>query len=235
MGRAGRSLQRGSPGQHLLFALSLFRFSLSRFVGGGLDWGIWLQSWAPGPRIPGFGGLALEIKNGRGSLKKLLNRLNHKLHFSCIAEERRILAGYGGGCHQKIGVTVVPSSQGYVTFTRGETQSGVSLDSIKWHSHKLAEIKPPESAEEVFPLEPATQSFFTRKQLPLSIDELDQLESANTALFVARANALPEDHRYNDDQCVWVSGPESWKKLAKRGVWVSGCNEGMGLSRIQGS
>ena len=30
------------------------------------------------------------------------------------------------------------------------------------------------------------------------------------------------------DQVVWASGVQTWKRLARRGVWVNGCAESLG-------
>jgi len=48
------------------------------------------------------------------------------------------------------------------------------------------------------------------------------------ALWISRADALPANWGPQDNQIVWVSGIETWRKLARRGVWVNGCAEGLG-------
>src|SRR5262249_52014772 len=60
------------------------------------------------------------------------------------------------------------------------------------------------------------------RRVPLSVSNL------GGALFVSRADALPED--WVVDQPVWTAGTRSWQKLAARGIWVNGCSDGLGES-----
>ena len=48
------------------------------------------------------------------------------------------------------------------------------------------------------------------------------------ALWIAKADALPNDWIVDQTQIVWVSGIETWKRLARRGIWVNGCAESLG-------
>tara|TARA_B100000749_G_scaffold280887_2_gene280034 strand:+ start:97012 stop:98568 length:1557 start_codon:yes stop_codon:yes gene_type:complete len=184
------------------------------------------------PGAAAQGALAVEIASQRADLKDLLQAIHHERHFACVLEERKILASYGGGCHQKIGVTVVPHEQGEVVFQKGISDSGVVLDGVEQKNSKLDEMKVPKKLTEIFPLDTDNNLFFDRSELPISIDELAMIESEETGLYVARANGLPEDFRYNDQQCVWASGVETWKKLAQKGIWVNGCDDGLGSRRL---
>ena len=48
------------------------------------------------------------------------------------------------------------------------------------------------------------------------------------ALWIAKADALPNDWSVESAQIVWASGIETWKRLARRGIWVNGCAESLG-------
>src|SRR6266480_2159799 len=48
------------------------------------------------------------------------------------------------------------------------------------------------------------------------------------ALWIAKADALPDDWQVEPNQIVWASGAQTWKRLAQRGVWVNGCAESLG-------
>jgi hydroxymethylbilane synthase len=39
---------------------------------------------------------------------------------------------------------------------------------------------------------------------------------------------LPNDWQVRAEQIVWVSGVQTWKRLARRGVWVNGSAESLG-------
>jgi hydroxymethylbilane synthase len=56
-----------------------------------------------------------------------------------------------------------------------------------------------------------------------------------TGLLVARADALPEGSVVAERAVVWAAGLETWRKLARRGVWVNGCDESLGETGAQDS
>ena len=63
-----------------------------------------------------------------------------------------------------------------------------------------------------------------------SVDfDRSKIESA-PALFVSKWRALPEDIAIDGDQTVWTSGLRTWRKLAARGIWVTGSTESLGES-----
>jgi len=53
-------------------------------------------------------------------------------------------------------------------------------------------------------------------------------ERGNKALWIAKAEALPDDWHVPAEQIVWASGVQTWKRLSRRGVWVNGCAESLG-------
>ena len=57
------------------------------------------------PSAPGQGAIAIEVNSKRKDLIELVSRINDKETYESVLKERRILSGFGGGCHQKIGVT----------------------------------------------------------------------------------------------------------------------------------
>jgi len=80
------------------------------------------------PSAPAQGALAIEIHQRREDLRYLLAPINCPETLAVVAREREILASYGGGCHQKIGVSVLRRPFGEITFLRGVTDDGRVLD-----------------------------------------------------------------------------------------------------------
>src|SRR5207253_10357821 len=68
------------------------------------------------PNAAAQGALAIEIKNGRSDLEKILSQIDCRETFVSAQKERDTLASYGGGCHQKIGVAVLKRPYGDVFF-----------------------------------------------------------------------------------------------------------------------
>ena len=58
------------------------------------------------PTAPGQGAIAIEAKKGRDKLNEIIDKINFLDAFQNVHEEKVTLSNYGGGCHQKIGVSV---------------------------------------------------------------------------------------------------------------------------------
>ncbi|HVS82161.1 MAG TPA: hydroxymethylbilane synthase [Pyrinomonadaceae bacterium] len=171
------------------------------------------------PAAPGQGALAIEIARRRADLRELLALINCAETFAVVTREREILRGYGGGCHQKIGVSVLRRPFGEITFLRGVTDDGRTLDRCSLQSSKPRPSKV--SREQMWPLKLSDADWFTREAIPSSAEK-------PIALWIAKADALPNDWRVRAEQMVWASGVQTWKRLAQRGVWVNGCAESLG-------
>lgn len=173
---------------------------------------------AGNPTAAAQGALAIEIKSGRAELRDLFAPINSADAFETTVREREILRGYGGGCHQKIGTSVLRRPYGEITFLSGLTDDGVVLKEV---SLKPSHPRPAKIAKELmWPLTPADADWFKREPVPATIP--------NSPLWVAKADALPEDVTVSDSQLVWTAGSKTWLKLASRGIWVNGSADGLG-------
>lgn len=172
------------------------------------------------PAAPGQGALAIEIKRGRKDLGTLLAPINCLETFAAVTREREILREYGGGCHQKIGVSVLRRAYGEITFLRGLTDDGRSLDACDL---RAAQARPPKIAsEQMWPLKTSDAAWFKRETIPVTMPD------KSLALWISRADALPGGTSLPPSQIVWASGLQTWSRLAQRGVWVNGCAESLG-------
>jgi hydroxymethylbilane synthase len=178
------------------------------------------------PTAAAQGALAIEIAAGRDDLRLLLKKIDCPETFTAVESERKILASYGGGCHQKIGVSVLKRSYGEITFLRGLTDDGRVLDRVSLSS-SAAPAPRAKSADALFPLIGEESTFFAREALEKSKWEAAQHEAY---LWVARETAWPESFLPTKDAYVWTAGLRTWEKLAARGVWVTGSAEGLGES-----
>ncbi|MCB0366918.1 MAG: hydroxymethylbilane synthase [Bdellovibrionaceae bacterium] len=173
------------------------------------------------PAAAAQGALAIEIAQDRPDLENLLAQINCQNTFVEAQRERKILASYGGGCHQKIGVSYLHRDYGKILFLRGKTDGGEELRVMslereemapEWCSHK----------ENMFPVPPGTSKWYGRDSLDVGGFP------GGRSLWVARAEAFPEDWEKAEIPLVWTSGLKSWRGLAARGVWVNGCAESLG-------
>ncbi len=169
------------------------------------------------PNAAAQGALAIEIKKGRRDLEKILQQINCSETFECAQKERDILASFGGGCHQKIGVAVLRRTYGDVFFLKGLTDQGKTLDEKSlFRESKAVKVE--------------TAKLASSKELKVErIHYLDvNIPSGIQGLWIAKAEAFPEPLSRSFDGLIWTAGLQTWKKLALQGVWVHGSSEGLG-------
>ncbi len=186
------------------------------------------------PTAAAQGALAIEIHKNRPELAALVAKLNCQETFDSVNEERKILASYGGGCHQKIGVTILNRDFGKITYLRGQTDHGETLAHVKLECNGRSSTlsQPDVSASpntRVFPEEGEDGTFFEREvftgtELEVALGKL----TGSPAIYVARENALPLEFQASNHQLIWTAGLRTWQKLAARGIWVNGSSEGLG-------
>lgn len=167
------------------------------------------------PNAAAQGALAVEILNTRTDLKELLQSIHHQSTFDCAQKERDILASFGGGCHQKIGIAILDRSYGHVTFLKGLTDGGTVLD-----TKAITPARPKKfAADKMW----SSQTKAVRQ--PLSNISLPK--DCN-GLFVAKSDAWVEGVK--PLSFVWTAGLKTWQNLADKGIWVHGCSESLGES-----
>lgn len=162
------------------------------------------------PAAPAQGALAIEIRRDRADVRELLAGIHHAPTFREANEERQVLKSHGGGCHQKIGCTVLERPEGKLRFLRGRTDKGLDLSerTIEGSATGLATVM-------------RSDALFERKSRPGPFQLRDK-----DALFVSRAAAWPEGASF--EGILWTAGLSTWKKMASKGFWVSGSAEGLG-------
>ena len=80
------------------------------------------------PCAPGQGAIAIEVNSKREDIIELIKKINHNETYSQVAEEREILQNYGGGCHQKIGVSIEDKFFGKILTIKGPTEEGLEIE-----------------------------------------------------------------------------------------------------------
>src|SRR5262249_49704247 len=123
-------------------------------------------------------------------------------------------------CHQKIGVSVLRRPYGEITSLRGVTDDGHVLDN---YSLRPSKPRPPKiGRDEMWPAESSGADWFRREAIPATISD------KFSALFISKADALPDKIHNLSSKIIWASGLKTWERLAQRGVWVNGSAESLG-------
>ncbi len=170
------------------------------------------------PTAAAQGALAIEVGYKCSSeIRELILKINCPQTYKLVQKERRMLTTYGGGCHQKIGISCALFSWGEVTWLKGETDDGEVLN---FHGMQESFDIPRNQA---WPLNRSNGDFFKRQSLSHNQSEFNKFD-----LFVTKSLALPHGVEVSADHILWTPGLKTWKKLAERGYWVNGTSESLG-------
>ncbi len=176
------------------------------------------------PGAPAQGAIAIEAPI-RTRFADELAAISHLATWDAVERERAVLASYGGGCHEALGATVLPREYGRVVSIQG--RSKVGAEESGWSLVSTGIAPPRARAADIWP-RPDERHRAAREAL-----EVDAPSSAR-ALWVARAEALPEHWDVQANRLVWAAGSTTWRRLAARGIWVNGCADGLGDSEPSG-
>lgn len=171
------------------------------------------------PTAPAQGALALEIKADRADLAGLASGVTHDPTRRAVDAERTILSGYGGGCHEAIGATVLIRDYGVVTSVRGRAPSGEVFG--RWSLQPSSPLPPPASAAGIWPR--PDERVQTTRRATGATPPVDR-----RGWSVARADAMPDATSPDLSRVIWTPGTRTWRRLAARGFWVHGCADGLG-------
>lgn len=171
------------------------------------------------PTAAAQGALAVEILNDRIDLTWILKKINNPLDFANCAFERKQLSLYGGGCHQKIGLSSLNISGQQVFLASGVTTAGKRI------AYKgLVNPKKFTFLNEETMTSDQLWSKVSRKP------EGPERELQNKAVLITKADALARIKL--KDTFNYCSGVKSWKKIAALGIWVHGSLDSMGEDQL---
>lgn len=196
------------------------------------------------PNAPAQGALCVEYLKTDSAIQSIFNKLEDKSTGLTVEKEREILSQYGGGCHQKIGVSILDRDYGVIKFTRGLTDSGIDIEDRRILPKSILNEKVDSSSArhpnnkykstEVWPP--------NKKMAERTRETLKNEIPKNKDLFVTRSNSLPNDfspeNEFGFQKIIWTAGLKTWKDLADRNIWVNGSfdslgeNEKMGIDKL---
>ncbi len=166
------------------------------------------------PTAAAQGALAIEVHKDNSEVISLLRNFHCEETFKNVKRERELLKSFGGGCHQKLGMTSIPHECGDYFSVSGETPTGEAIKSLDLlNDQKKSHVQI--NRNEIF----SDPKFFERKKINAVIKEEN--------LYIAKDYALPENFVQNE-KIIATSGLNSWRKLAKKGIWVSCSSESLG-------
>jgi hydroxymethylbilane synthase len=206
------------------------------------------------PGAPAQAALAIECRADDARTAALLRALDDAATRAAVAQERALLAERGGGCHQRFGATqIAVAGLGSLLYVRDDADARAAggSASAKPGSAQSASARPGSAqlrwtATPPLPPRGAARSVWDGSQQAAAdaVALAGAAERCATALtragacFIAHRRALPEYDgalsvaALGPSMHVWVPGTNTWYALARRGVWVEGCAEGLGFETL---
>lgn len=164
---------------------------------------------------PAQGALAIEARSDAKETIRLLSSIHDPITADGVQRERQFLAESGGGCHQRLGAIHI---DGIGTWNL-EDQEGL-LRSVLRRGTRHTEHKKPLRPQIV-----RSDQMFKRTSLDVSKDSIP-----DGPVFVAHSSAWLSG--VDQGRTIWCAGSATWRSLAKQGVWVEACADGLGETRF---
>jgi hydroxymethylbilane synthase len=172
--------------------------------------------------------LAVECRTDDQGTREILAALHDINSEHAVTIERKQMAKWGGGCHQRFGISFIQHStlEG-IRFAKGMTAKDDWIkDTILVDAKHLRSEWPNAKGEELWQPPKAL-----RKSLEGILGTLQSELNQHTSIFVSHKAALPDSVSLNAKN-VFCAGVDSWRALTQRGVWVNACAEGLGAAYL---
>lgn len=171
------------------------------------------------PTAAAQGALAIEIAKDRTELNSIFESINDKATYHNVSLERSILKKYGGGCHQKIGISIFNKNNQTAIFLKGLTDNKEVLNQNTLFETTKTKINSSLKTQ-------ALHKLLTKKvtPVPYNLAEFYNPEDPKYVFITKNENIKELTGR----DILWTSGISTWQSLAKAGYWVSGCFDSMG-------
>jgi hydroxymethylbilane synthase len=176
------------------------------------------------PPPPGQGVIVAETRPDNVDSRELLRKVDDTSLRDHTKKERRMAAGYGAGCHQQFGVVHI--SMPDISFTYGAGTGSDGTGFTCYEPFPLIDARD----KNIFSAGDHMSSFF-HYEFPASPPPPPQTK----AVFVVSQHAVHAEEiaRQVGSKRIWTSGTKTWRHLAKKGLWVEGCADALGLQFIE--
>ncbi|MEY2916414.1 MAG: hypothetical protein RIS73_128 [Bacteroidota bacterium] len=172
------------------------------------------------PPAAGQGAIVAETTDENADAIGILNAIKNTALTEAITEERKYAQQYGYGCSQQFGVFHADTPA--ISFTYASGKDGIANAFTEWDFKTELNL----GGKKLFSSTDYMKDFFTYNFL----DDVVIDESAK-AFFISSHKAIHSAAIKNTIQQkrVWAAGARTWYELAKKGIWVEGCADGLGF------
>ncbi len=172
---------------------------------------------------PCQGAIVAEALPGNEWALEVLGAINdHDLLQACIAE-KRLAQAYGTGCDQRFGVSHLRAGSRSFLFAQGRDGRNRQLrywQGLPAHTREVRKL---------FSTTDHMADFFQYEYLPTAG------ELTTEVVFIANHKSMAGPHPIpiREGQRVWAAGTRTWLELARKGIWVEGCADALGLESLE--
>ncbi len=178
------------------------------------------------PTAPGQAALAIECRSDDEETKALLKALHCNTTAQAVGRERALLSAMGGGCHLPLGATSFSDERfnEFMWSSVPDEQNQV-VSQVMWQPAKALPPLPVKLR--------AVDGVLAKSKVQTDAPVLSGGIPSDACVFVSHQRALP-DSLLRDPQHrrFWVPGVGTWRKLAAKGLLVSGCTDNLGWRRM---
>ena len=183
------------------------------------------------PSAPAQGAIGIEVANKNHSLIDLVQSINEEETFDNVFNERKIMSKYGGGCSQKIGVSIWGKNNLKIKSINGLTEGGEVLEDFTTISSRLNEpdLSKKTIRSNAFPVAKSEKNIFSRKFL----DKNTQIgKIKNSIIYITRKTVLKNKPAFAQSCILITSGIKTWIESVKEGYWINGTTDSMGQTEL---
>ena len=183
------------------------------------------------PSAPAQGAIGIEVANKNHTLIDLVHSINEKETFDNVVYERKIMSKYGGGCSQKIGVSIWGKNNLKIKSINGLTEDGEVLEDFTTISSRLSEtdLSKKTIRSNAFPVAKSEKNIFSRRYL----DKNTQISKIqNSIIYITRKTVLKNKPAFAHSCILITSGIKTWRESVKKGYWINGTTDSMGQSEL---
>lgn len=183
------------------------------------------------PTAAAQGAIGIEARIDNTKILKIINKINSKSNYEDVRAERSIISKFGGGCSQKIGISIIRKNNKIIKSLFGLTEAGEKLNFYGESNNDMKNgRKSKVLRKKIFPQNNEEESIFKRVNLDRN-KKINSLEKS--IIFITRKNVLKFKPIFNDSCILWTSGVKTWEAIVKQGYWVNGSSESLGEIELE--
>lgn len=172
------------------------------------------------PPAAGQGAIVAETTKDNKAAIAVLKAINNLQLSDAIEQERVYAKRYGYGCSQQFGVFHADLANISFTYASGKSDSAGTF--TEWDFDTALHT----AGKKLFSSTDHMKSFFSYRFF-----DAPDIDEAAAGYFISSYKVMHDEKikKLVEQKMVWASGTKTWYHLAKKGIWVEGCADGLGF------